>query len=349
MAQAAIKRHLKSIVIRAGLESFHLAERAGINEEARGRGLILTLHQVKPHVAASFAPNAGLIVTPEFLDAAIVTLKASGYTPVALEELPARIAAAPDGEERFVAFTADDGYRNNRDHALPVLQRHSVPLTVFITEGFVKRTHSMWWETAERLIAASSGFTFDFGKGEEQVRADTHGAKMRAFERLAVSIRSRRQDHFIAALDAASRAAGIDPLAIVAEETMDAAELKEFESDPLISFGAHTVSHPSLAHVDEARLADELSRSADYVESLTGKRPATLAYPYGDGHAATPREYKAAERAGFSLAVTTNAGVLTREAIAATPTALPRVSLNGHYQKPRYVRALASGLAFHFT
>ena len=162
MAQAAIKRHLKSIVIRAGLESFHLAERAGINEQARGRGLILTLHQVKPHTATNFAPNAGLIVTPEFLDAAIVTLKASGYTPVALEDLPARVAEDPDSEERFVAFTADDGYRNNRDHALPVLQRHSVPLTIFITEGFAKRTHSMWWETAERLLETAGSFSFDF-------------------------------------------------------------------------------------------------------------------------------------------------------------------------------------------
>lgn len=349
MAKAAIRRHLKSVVIRAGLESFHLAERAGIQDAARGRGLILTLHQIKPHTPKSFAPNSGLTVTPQFLDAAIVTLKASGYAPVALEELPARIAEDPEGKERFVAFTADDGYRNNRDHALAVFEHHSVPLTVFVTKGFAERTHTMWWETAERLVAGSTSFSFDFGNGMEEVKTDTHGAKMRAFERLAACVRSRRQDHYIAALDEAARRAGVDPVAIVAEQTMDAGELKSFAANPLVSLGAHTVSHPSLAHVDEARLGDELSASADYVEELTGTRPSTFAYPYGDGQAATPREYRAAQRAGFSLAVTTSAGVLSRDAIAGNPTALPRVSLNGQYQKPRYVRALASGLAFRFT
>jgi peptidoglycan/xylan/chitin deacetylase (PgdA/CDA1 family) len=222
-------------------------------------------------------------------------------------------------------------------------------LTVFVARGFAERTHSMWWETAERLLSTVSSFSFDFGNGPETVSAATHGAKMRAFERLAAAIRSTRQDERIAALDDAARRADIDPLAITAEETMDADELRAFAEDPLVTLGAHTISHPSLAHVDAPRLAGELSDSAEYVERLTGHRPASFAYPYGDGSAAGAREYMAAERAGFALAVTTDPGVLTREAMVARPTALPRISLNGHYQKRRYVRALASGLAFRFT
>lgn len=349
MVKEAIRRHLKSVAIRTGLEGFHLAERAGIGQSARGRGIVLTLHHVRPERANGFSPNEGLSVTPEFLEEAIGTLVATGYEPVALENLPQHLQEDDDPERRFVAFTLDDGYRNNRDHALTVFRRHNVPLTVFVAKGFAERSHPMWWETAERLLATVNSFSFDFGNGPEMVSAATHGAKMRAFERLALAIRSQRQDERIAALDVAARRADIDPLEITAQETMDAAELRDFAADPLVTLGAHTISHPSLAHVDGARLANELSESADYVAGLIGRQPSTFAYPYGDGSAAGAREYMAAERAGFGLAVTTNPGVLTREAVTARPTALPRISLNGHYQKPRYIRALASGLAFRFT
>ena len=71
----------------------------------------------------------------------------------------------------------------------------------------------------------------------------------------------------------------------------------------------------------------------------------THAYPYGSRHAVGPREASAAQSSGFVAAVTTQPGVLSRAA-AEKPTLLPRVSLNGHYQKKRYVRALISGLPF---
>jgi hypothetical protein len=52
--------------------------------------------------------------------------------------------------------------------------------------------------------------------------------------------------------------------------------------------------------------------------------------------------------AGFSLAVTTQPGVLNSSSLERF-TELGRVSLNGRYQKSRYVKALASGLPFKFS
>lgn len=346
--RTALKQHLKTVVIRAGLEGFHLAGRTGLAEAARGAGVIFTLHHVQPEMPQGFSPNAHLTVTPDFLDEAIVTLLEDGYRPAALQDLP-HLIAQTEPAARYFAFTLDDGYRDNRDHALPVFRRHNVPFTVFVTKGFSERTRSIWWETAERLLREVTDFAFDFGSGMERIPAATHGEKSRTFERLAAAIRSPRQDLFIARLDDAAREAGIDPLSLTRDLVMDAGELAAFAQDPLVALGAHTLTHPSLAHVDAGRLARELAGSADYVEEIAGIRPKSFAFPYGDSHAAGQREFEAARNAGFEIAVTTRPGVLSREAMRANPTALSRVSLNGHYQKPRYVRALASGLAFRFT
>jgi peptidoglycan/xylan/chitin deacetylase (PgdA/CDA1 family) len=62
-------------------------------------------------------------------------------------------------------------------------------------------------------------------------------------------------------------------------------------------------------------------------------------------HVVGAREAEAARTAGYRIAVTTQPGVLTSNSLA-QPTELPRVSLNGYFQKPRFVSALISGLPF---
>jgi peptidoglycan/xylan/chitin deacetylase (PgdA/CDA1 family) len=81
------------------------------------------------------------------------------------------------------------------------------------------------------------------------------------------------------------------------------------------------------------------------VAGYCGRQPKAFAYPYGSRNAVSPRETKAAMETGFSLAVTTQPSVLNSGSLARRAE-LGRVSLNGHYQKGRYVKALASGLPF---
>jgi peptidoglycan/xylan/chitin deacetylase (PgdA/CDA1 family) len=342
-----LARHgLGKAAVAAALETFHLASRAGIGRARRPRALIFTLHHVRPAVRAPFAPNAHLEVTPQFLDVALSSLIADGFKPVRLEDLPDHVRDGNAGDSYF-AFTLDDGYRNNRDHALPVFKRHNVPHTIFVTRGFVERTHSAWWETAATLLGNQNSLTFDFGSGLETLSTTTVALKSLAFARLAAAIRSGHQDERIQVLDIVARDAGLEPLDFIESEIMDSAELAALaDSEALVSLGAHSLTHPSLAHVTPERLHAELNGSADYIGEITGKRPATFAYPYGSVCAAGPREFAASGEAGFKLAVTTQPGVIDPAGLTLSPFSLPRISLNGHFQRARYVRALASGLPF---
>lgn len=244
-----------------------------------------------------------------------------------------------------MCFTLDDGYRDNERYAAPIFRKHGVPYTIFIAPGFVERTRTMWWETAEELTRTASSFAFDFGQGVETVKSSLRREKFLAFERLANFVENVDEDDAVAKIDLVAKSAGIDPLRIVDHEIMTAAELQNLLADPLARLGAHTITHPNLARVSEYRLMQELEQSAARVAGYCGHKPKALAYPYGGRHAVGLRETKAAIQAGFTVAVTTQPGVLCSGSLE-RPTKLARVSLNGRYQKSRYVRALASGLPF---
>ncbi len=331
-------------IITAGLEASHLLQRAGAMASARGLGAIFTLHHVRPFVPALTDINAHLEITPEFLDAAIRQLKAEGYRFVPLEEVPALLHSPEAGQPPFAAVTLDDGYRNNRDHALPVFERHGVPFTVFVCRGFSERSHTIWWETAAAILEGQK--SVDLGGGEPIVHDVHTGAGMRAaFRRIAEAICAEGEDAMIERLDRAATAIGIDPKTIVEDLVMSGEELATFARHPLVTLGAHTVSHRSLGFLDPATIAGEVRRSADYVEEITGRRPLAFAYPYGDGRSVTDESVRAVEDAGFRLAVTTSPGTLRTQS-AERLFRLPRISLNGFYQKRRYVSALASGIPF---
>ncbi len=339
--KADIKTRARRAAITAGLELAGGLGRAGLMAGARGRGAIFTLHHVRPKVPRAFDPNAHLEITPEFLDGAITRLKQGGYRFIALDDLPTMLAVGD--EAPFACFTLDDGYRNNLDHALPVFARHGVPFTVFVSGGFVDRSHTLWWETLADLLSATGRFRFDFGRGMETLDVESHADKQAMFARIASHIHSREESGAVAALDAAALEQGIDAFAIAKALTLDEAGLRRLAQGPLASLGAHTISHRAIARLDDEEAVREIEASAARVEKITGKRPRCFAYPYGDRPAVSPRDHRLVAGLGFEVAVTTMPGTLT----AAAPLhALPRISLNGHFQRPRYVSALASGIPF---
>ncbi|WP_104664794.1 polysaccharide deacetylase family protein [Ensifer adhaerens] len=337
-----IRTIVRRAAIAGGLEVAGGLSRAGLMAGARGRGAIFTLHHVRPKPARAFDPNAHLEITPDFLDVALTTLKRDGYRFVALEHLPEALATKGGP---VACFTLDDGYRNNLEHARPIFERHQAPFTVFVAGGFVDRTHTLWWETLADLLATNETLRFDFGRGLETLHVSATAQRQAVFNRIAAFIHSHDEAKAIACLNAAALDHGIDPLAITERLTLDEAGLRRLDESPLASLGAHTISHRSVARLTDAEARREIEESLRRVEAITGRRPLTFAYPYGDAPAVSPRDHGIAADLGFTLAVTTQPGTLAAW-MQSGLHALPRISLNGHFQRSRYVSALASGIPF---
>ena len=334
---------LRYAAITATLAAMHLSGATRLSpDRLRGRGVIFTLHHVRPADPSTFRASAHLEITPEFLDTLIRHVTALGYDPVALSEVPVRLAAPPNGR-RFVAFTLDDGYRDNLVHARPVFERHRVPFTVFATSGFVTRERTVWWLTLERTIAAIDELMWDTGDHRLRFSCAGRHAKVMTFRRVVDWMDSVDEDWAIATLDRVAAEHGVSAAEVVDREVMTAAELRDLAASPMATIGAHTWSHVNLRRVSQDRLEEDIERGTAELASILGARPRVFAYPYGSRTSAGAREFAATR--GFDLAVTTRPGTLHPGDLDHLGS-LPRISVNGHYQRTGWVETLMSGLPF---
>jgi peptidoglycan/xylan/chitin deacetylase (PgdA/CDA1 family) len=338
-------KQFRNNVIRAGLGALYFT---GAHYLLRpifsGVGAIFMLHHVRPRRDAEFQPNCHLEVAPEFLRAMLAHLRSRDVDIIAMDEVHRRLIER-NFSRRFACFTLDDGYRDNRDFALPVMREFDAPLTMYVASDFAEGIGRLWWIALEMAIARASSIEAMIGGVANRLDTSTPAAKQAAFDRLHDWLRGsageRDVKREIAALCARH---GVDEAAICRELCMSWDELKPFADDPLVSVGAHSITHCNLARQTEAIAADEMAVSRARIEDVLQCPVVHLAYPYGDKDAAGPREFALARAAGYKTAVTTRPGMIFPES-ADHLTALPRVSLNGNYQDKRILPVLTSGAA----
>jgi peptidoglycan/xylan/chitin deacetylase (PgdA/CDA1 family) len=338
-------KQLRNNVIRAGLDALYFT---GAHHVLRpllaGVGTIFMLHHVRPARDDAFQPNRHLEITPDFLRAVLTHVRAHDIDIVTLDEARRRLREH-DFTGRFACFTFDDGYRDNRDHALPVMREFDAPFTVYVASDFADGTGQLWWVALERVLARTERIEAEIGS--DVLRLDTADAAARqaAFARIHDALRRLPDDRAVRAAVAALCAShGVDDAAIARELCLTWSELRAFVRDPLVTIGAHTVSHCNLARESDAEALREMRDSRTRIEQELQRPAVHIAYPYGDRAAAAAREFAFARDLGFATAVTTRPGMIFAEN-AAHMTALPRLSLNGNYQTERFLAVLTSGAA----
>jgi peptidoglycan/xylan/chitin deacetylase (PgdA/CDA1 family) len=134
----------------------------------------------------------------------------------------------------------------------------------------------------------------------------------------------------------------VDVAAFCKEVCLDWSELDQLAADPLVTIGAHTVNHPILGRLAKDAARSEIELGGSVIEAALTVRPAHLSYPYGDRAACGTRDFELAAELGFKTAVTSRAGVLFARH-KQRMTALPRIPVDGEYQRMRYLRVLLSG------
>lgn len=308
-----------------------------------GMGAILMLHRVTAQRQRPTGLNSHLAIAPAFLDTLITDLKRQGYSFVTLDEAVERIGQGGGGG-RFATITADDAYRDNLTEALPVLEKHGAPITIYVAPGLIDRSVALWWEVVEDIVNATDKLVAETPDGRLELDCSTPQARIRAAERLQHYLTAEtREEEQGAMLAAWAHANGADPLAPNRDLLMNWEELEQVTAHPLVTIGAHTIHHYNLRRLDENTARREIEGAGYILKERLGVRPRHMAYPYGYPDAVGPREAQLASEAGYVSAVTTRHGLLHAEH-ATHLQALPRISVNGRYQELGYLRTMLSGI-----
>lgn len=93
---------------------------------------------------------------PTDFDAQMGWLVRAGYRGVSLDEVRAHVAGERRIEGNAVHITFDDGFIGVLEHALPILQKHRMPATLFALPGRTGATNEWMWRRGFPLRALLS-------------------------------------------------------------------------------------------------------------------------------------------------------------------------------------------------
>ncbi|MGJ0509296.1 MAG: polysaccharide deacetylase family protein [Methylocystis sp.] len=311
----------------------------------RGLGAILMFHRVRPAPREHFAPNAGLEITPSFLDAVLLRLRAQGYDILSLDDALEPLRQRRPSQRPFVVLTFDDGYRDLVDHALPILERRRAPFVAYVTSGFADRTARLWWLELEEAIRRLARVDVTVGGHRVTAPCATAREKRAVHSTLYWRLRGGDETALRDAVGALAARAGVNPETVAAEACLDWAGVAALARHELATIGAHSLTHPRLAWLGAEDARREMAESRARIAAGAGATPRHFCYPVGDPTSAGRREFDLAAQLGFESAVTTQPGMLFPEHRDHL-CALPRLSVNGRYQSLAALDVLLSGAPF---
>lgn len=238
--------------------------------------------------------------------------------PEAVERLAQR--DVPPGA---VAVTFDDGYANNCEVALPLLQTLGVPATVFVATGLLDGG-LMFNDALLELVRRAPSADLDLrGEGLGRLPLGTIPQRRATWAALVDAIKYRATDERLAFARRLAAAAGVT---LPGNLMLTTAQLRALHAAG-IDIGGHTCSHPILARLDAATASVEITASHAVLTRLLGTAPTSFAYPNGAlGRDFGPEHMAMVRAAGYRLACATTRGCA---APGDDAFALPRTTLWG--------------------
>lgn len=241
-----------------------------------------------------------------------------------------------------VAVTFDDGYADNMNEALPILEECGIPSTFFISTGFVGSNIEYWWDDLERILLSTENLParFMLDSGFEMKEWPTKSAAERAklyrdFQIQIKCLPPEQREQQLARLRSWAEVAE-DGRTSHRVATID--EVRRLTQSDLVTIGGHTVTHTRLSVLSGDRQRKEITDSVRQLETWCGRQVTVFSYPFGSRDDFTAETIEICRQAGLFRAV---ANIPGQYHPWTDPYQIPR-NLVRNWELPLFRRKLAS-------
>lgn len=206
---------------------------------------------------------------------------------------------------RAACITFDDGYADNAEIALPILQKHDIPATFFVSTGFLDGGR-MWNDTVIELIRRAPGDILDLaqiGLGQFEIgslpqRRQAINNVLDGLKYLPLESRRSRVEEMC----------GLIPV-IPSNNLMMTSDQVRLLHSAGMEIGGHTVNHPILARLENDTASAEIANGKEILEGIIHAPVRLFAYPNGKpGRDYMADHVRMVRKIGFDAAVSTAHG-----------------------------------------
>lgn len=307
---------------------------------ARWRALVIGYHNVAPTPFWPGPSDAGVRGLAE----QVRWLGRMG-TIVPLRHIVAAMTEGRPLPRRAIALTFDDGYRDNAEAAMPLLDRMGVPATFFLVPGFLDGDVPAWWEVTAWAVRHASRPMAEVA-GHSVPGGDLNDPRVGAFMNAAKTVDAATRERRVAELVDGLAPAGDNPLPGLFMD-WDAARAMAGRMD----IGSHTQRHAILSRETASGQTDDLRGARSRLQAELGIPVDLLAYPNGQPDDVSADTVAATRAAGHAGAVTTVDGWTSAQSDAlmvprfVLDPASGRRGLRKLVRSQGFARFLASGSA----
>lgn len=270
---------------------------------------VLMYHRILPKNDPRFElEEPGMIVTPETFRMHMQEIKRY-FDVVSLSEWVKLKQQGLPLPAKACAVTFDDGWADNYEYALPILQATQTPATLFAVAEKIGTDFQFWPNSVLALLLNGLGEELNrhplFAQVTAQV-AHSHKVVDREYAAEFISqLKSHTDSEIFAALSeiqSTKLLAGKLPNAL-----MDWSQLKEMQSSGLVAIGSHTCNHKRLsAALSDKELQHEVVTSKALLEEQLASPIDLFCFPNGDYNQATLELVNNT----YAAAVTTKRGIV---------------------------------------
>lgn len=221
-------------------------------------------------------------VTPQNFEEQMKVIK-NNYDVIRLENIYEELKC---GTRDAVVITFDDGYSSVIKNAYPILEKYNLPATIFLTTENIGKCKENWTDNIMRCIfePKSQKDFFEITKGNVSQRWYTRNLeeKVALYRQISFIFKHSGRVSRECYEKQIVEWAGLEhESAREDRKILTESELKKLSESPLITIGAHCVTHPSLRALDIREQEEEIGESKDRIEEIIGKKINLFAYPFG--------------------------------------------------------------------